>query len=634
MKHHRQNISGCSKCTNTSPSEKEAETSVPGLAAAACLFVAALIFEKLTRLPVQVSAALYAASVFFAGACVFLNGFRAMLKLKINENTLMSVAMIAAFATSHFSEAAITAILFGVGEMLEERAVDKSRGSIQKLIDIRPDTAHRLTENEEETIPAREVGIGDIIIVRPFEHVPLDGKIVDGVSTLDAAAITGESLPIDAQAETEVLSGMINGSGILKISVTNSFKNSTASRILSMVESASARKGHTEKFITRFAEIYTPVIIVAAAVLAIFPPLLGLGDFQAWLYRALVFLVASCPCALVISIPLSFYAGLGLQSRGGVLIKGGRFLEVLSKAKAVVFDKTGTLTSGKLSVNNIAAAPGYSAHEVLAAAAAVERHSNHPAAKAINEAAKGFELPITCGAAEIPGKGVAGTISGKTVLCGRRDFLEERGADFTEFAENASVYISIGNKTIGGILLCDTPKAGSSAAVAALQKLGICRIVMLTGDNKKSAAAAADECGITEYKAGLLPDGKVEELEQIRRESGTTVFVGDGINDAPSIAAADCGIAVGLGTDAAIETADAVLTFGNLSALAPAIAVSRRVMRITRFNICFALIIKAAVLVLAVFGAAEIWAAVFADVGVCILTVLNSVRILNFKVKD
>ena len=623
---------GCTVCQNTTEEtdKKRFPPAVPVIAAAV-LFAAAMAAEKTVPAFTYAAAVLYGLSVLAAGYNVFKECVEAALKHRITEDTLMTIAMVAAFATKHFSEAAMTAILFSLGEILEETAVERSRGNIRKLMDIRPETAHRFSDGAEETVDAREIVSDDIIAVHPFERIPLDGVITDGSSDINASAITGESVPLEGRECTEVLSGMVNGGGSLKIKVTNSFKNSAATKILEMVESASGRKGNAEKFITRFAKVYTPAVVLAAVLIAAVPSILGYGSFNMWLYRSLIFLVASCPCALVISVPLAFYAGIGVQSRMGVLVKGGRFLETLSKAKAVVLDKTGTLTSGKLNVTGIAVSGGYSRDDILMAAAAIEKYSSHPIAKAIYEAAAELEVPEASDVAEKPGVGVSGTVSGKTVLCGRKHFLEEKGVDFGVFKENASVYVSSDGKILGGIILSDLPKPDSAEAVDMLGRLNVNRIVMLTGDSAKSAEDTAKACGINEYKAGLLPGEKLRELEKIRGESGTAVFVGDGINDAPSIAAADCGIAMGLGTDAAIETADVVLSSGKLSSLASAVSVSRRVMRIIWFNIFFALTVKAIVLLMAVLGYAQIWAAVFADVGVCILSVLNSIRILSVK---
>lgn len=577
----------------------------------------------------------------------------------------MTIAVIAAFCLGEFSEAAMVAILFHLGEMLEEKAVNRSRRDIEHLAEIRPDTArlisgedhcdceeheqehqhdhthgvehehcdcceHHHEEGGERVVPAEQVQIGDVISVHPYERIPLDGKILTGNSSLDSSALTGESMPLEAEPGTEVLSGMMNGQGLITVEVTNDFSNSAASRIIDMVESSAARKGHAEKLITRFAAIYTPIVIVLAVLLMAIPPLLGLGTFTTWFYRALIFLVASCPCALVISVPLGFFAGIGAQSKNGVLVKGGKYVEVLSHPDAVVFDKTGTLTSGKLSVTEIVSTGSLSQQELLQLAASAEQYSSHPAAQAVLAANTGELLPAA-DPNEIAGQGVVARVNDKQILCGRQPLMDRYGVETK--GHKASIFIAVDGKLEGMLQLADTVKPDSTEAVRRLKELGVKRVVMLTGDNEQSAAKAAEQCGITEYHAGLLPENKVSLMEQIRKESGRTIFVGDGINDAPVLAASDCGVAMGLGTDAAIEASDVVLTVDRPSKLADAVSLSARSMRVIRFNIAFALIVKAAVLVLAATGFAPMWLAVFADVGVSILSVINATRILRFQLK-
>ena len=628
------------------------------------LFVAGMITEKAFHLEVA-GAVCFGGAALLAGYQVFLSGFKALSRFKLDENTLMTIAVIAAFCLGEFSEAAMVAILFHLGEMLEEKAVNRSRRDIEHLAEIRPDTArlisgedhcdceeheqehqhdhthgvehehcdcceHHHEEGGERVVPAEQVQIGDGISVHPYERIPLDGKILTGNSSLDSSALTGESMPLEAEPGTEVLSGMMNGQGLITVEVTNDFSNSAASRIIDMVESSAARKGHAEKLITRFAAIYTPIVIVLAVLLMAIPPLLGLGAFTTWFYRALIFLVASCPCALVISVPLGFFAGIGAQSKNGVLVKGGKYVEVLSHPDAVVFDKTGTLTSGKLSVTEIVSTGSLSQQELLQLAASAEQYSSHPAAQAVLAANTGELLPAA-DPNEIAGQGVVARVNDRQILCGRQPLMDRYGVETK--GHKASIFIAVDGKLEGMLQLADTVKPDSTEAVRRLKELGVKRVVMLTGDNEQSAAKAAEQCGITEYHAGLLPENKVSLMEQIRKESGRTIFVGDGINDAPVLAASDCGVAMGLGTDAAIEASDVVLTVDRPSKLADAVSLSVRSMRVIRFNIAFALIVKAAVLVLAATGFAPMWLAVFADVGVSILSVINATRILRFQLK-
>jgi Zn2+/Cd2+-exporting ATPase len=629
----------CSKCADCSvfPScgnneETESENSnlfLFQIIASILFFAFGILSDKVFHSPQIAIALFFAVSIILSGWQVCINGINALIKLRIDESTLMAIAIIAAFCLGQYSEAAIVAILFQLGEMLEDKAVDRSRDNIQKLADLRPDTARRILNGQEEQVSAEEVEIGDTIIVHPFERIPLDGTVLQGTSSLDSSALTGESTPVDVAVGSEVLSGMMNEQGSLTIQVTNDFHNSAASRIIDMVESASARKGHAEKLITRFAEVYTPVVIIMAILLMALPPLFGLGEFKVWLYRSLIFLVASCPCALVISVPLGFYAGIGAASKSGILIKGGKYLEALSKTNAVVFDKTGTLTSGKLSVTKVNLFGSLSRDALLQTAASIEQFSSHPAAKAVLDAAGSFDPLQTIDIEEIAGHGMSGTIGNRKVLCGRKNLLEDNKIDLSG-VEPASIYISVDGKLEGSIELSDIPRPDAAEGIKNLIRLNIDRIVMLTGDNPKSAKEAAERCGITEFHAGLLPGEKVSILEKIQAESGTTVFVGDGINDAPVLAASDCGVAMGLGTEAAIEASDIVLTLDKPSKLAPAIRFARRAMGVIRFNIAFALGVKALVLILAALGYAPMWLAVFADVGVCILSVINATRILAF----
>jgi Cd2+/Zn2+-exporting ATPase len=627
---YEHNHCSCESCSCSNDENKDSGRLKTELYLSIAFLIIGVLAQRLFQFPQIIIGILFGLSVILSGWRVFIEGIKSFIKFNIDETTLMSIAVIAAFFLGEYLEAALVAILYNLGEALEDRAVENSRQNIEKLAEIRSDTARRMAHGKEEIVSAETVSIGETILVNPYERIPLDGTVISGISSVNTSALTGESEPMDAIEGTTVLSGMMNEQGPLTIKVTSDFQNSAATRIIAMVESASARKGKAEKLITRFAQIYTPIVIAMAVLLMVVPPLLGLGEFRTWLYRALIFLVASCPCSLVISIPLGFYAGIGGASKNGVLIKGGKFLEALSRTSAVVFDKTGTLTHGELQVSKINILGNISKENLLKTAASIEQYSAHPAAKAVLKFAGDIDFYDVENAAEIPGHGVKGEIEGKEVLCGRRSLLEKNNIDLNS-AETASVYISVDGKLEGSLELNDTLKEDANEGIKALKNININRIVMLTGDNEKSAQEVAENCGITEFHSGLLPEQKVELMEEIRKESGKTVFVGDGINDAPVLAASDCGVAMGLGTDAAIEACDVVLTLDKPSKLAPSIKFAKRAMKVIRFNIIFALTVKAVVLVLAAMGLAPMWLAVFADVGVCIIAVINSTRILKFK---
>lgn len=595
--------------------------------AAVALFALGLVFEHVLHLPVWAVAVSHGLAAILSGYGVFLDGLKNLVRLNFTENVLMSIAVIVAFCLGEFGEAAAVAILFNLGERAEEIAERRSRRSITALTEMRPDTARVLRDGAEQIVSPASVAVGETVVVNPYERIPLDGVITEGSSYIDNAALTGESVPVEAAPGDSVLSGGVNGSAKLTLRVTRAFEDSTASRILRMIEESSARKGKAEKLITRFARVYTPIVLVLAILVAVLPPLFGLGAFSVWLYRALTMLVASCPCALVISVPLGFFAGIGVESTNGMLIKGGKYLEALAKADTVVLDKTGTITTGALSVSSVWTAEGVSEQMLLRFAASAESLSTHPVAKAIREAAG--DAPEAEDIREIAGRGIEAVVEGRKLLAGRSTFLKENGVDISQLPP-CTVAIAADGRVIGGITLADTVKPDSAAAVADMKKTGIRQVVMLTGDNEAAARAVAAQVGVTDYRAGLLPQDKAQAVEAMQ---GTRVFVGDGVNDAPVLAAADCGVAVGLGSQAAIETADAVLSSGSLSLLPRAIRLARRSMNVIRFNIVFALATKAAVLLCIPFGFVPMWVGVFADVGVTALTVLNTMRILRFKAK-
>lgn len=567
-------------------------------------------------------------ATLLSGYKIFLKGIKNAVKLKIDETVLLAVAVIAAFCLGEFVEAAMVTILFSLGEFIEDIAVDASRRDIEKLVQIRPDTATIVKNGIETVVPAESVKTGSIITVKPYERLPLDGVVTNGKSTLDTSALTGESLPVDITVGSEVMSGAINGNGLIQIRTTKEYGNSTASRILQLVEDAAARKGQKEKLITRFASIYTPIVIIIAAAIAFIPPLLGLGEFTEWIYRALVCLVASCPCAIVISVPLSYYSGIGAASKIGVLIKGGKYIEALAKADSFVFDKTGTLTSGKLEVESITVFGGHDKNEVLALAAACEKHSVHPVATAIKKKAENLKLPQLSDYSESAGHGTSARFNGKKLECGGIKILSD---EQKKLAGNASVFVVYDGELIGALSVSDTVRTESQAVISKLKKLGVKNTVMLTGDSKSNADKVSEKLGLDKCFSNLLPSDKLDKVEEIKTESKAVCFVGDGINDAPVLSASDCGIAMGLGSEAAIEASDAVLSSGNLVKLPDAIKLSRKVMRTVKTNIIFALTVKAAVIILAAFGIASMWMSVIADTGVSVACVLYAARLLKSK---
>ena len=572
--------------------------------------------------------ALSLAAALAAGYDVFLKGFKNAFRLRIEETVLITIAVMAAFCLGEYVEAAMVTILFSIGEFIEDLAVGKSRRDIEKLSKIRPDTATLLENGSEKTVPADSVEIGSAVIIKPHERVPLDGVVTGGSSSLDVSALTGESLPQNVCEGSEVLSGAMNGEGLLTMKTTKEFGDSTATRILRLVEDAAAQKGQREKLITRFANIYTPIVIGLAFLIAVVPPLLHLGSFSEWIYRALVVLVASCPCAIVISVPLSYYSGIGAGSRMGVLIKGGKYLEALAKADAFVFDKTGTLTTGKITVSNVYACGGFSEKEVLSLAAACEKYSTHPIAMAIKEKGGADEIPLG-DYREIAGCGTSAVYNGKQITCGNSKLLNQSVPE--ELKGKNAVYLIYDGKLIGALEISDTLRAEAKDVLSQLDKLGIKQKLMLTGDAQQNAAQTKRQLGNIEYRAELMPQDKLSEISKIQESGSTVCFVGDGINDAPVLSKSDCGIAMGLGSEAAIEAADAVLSSGDLTALPKAIRLARKTINTIRANIIFALTVKAAVIILASFGLAQMWMSVLADTGVCAVCVLYTARLLRIK---
>ena len=547
-----------------------------------------------------------------------------------DENFLMAIATVGAIALGEYDEAVAVMLFYQIGEFFEDYAVDKSRKSVAALMDIRPDFAVVLKEGREETVDPYDVNIGDIVLVKPGEKIPLDGTVIEGNSSIDTSSLTGEALPKDVEAGDEVISGCINLSGVIRIRVTSLFEDSTVSKILEMVENASSRKAPVENFITKFAKYYTPVVVFSAVALAIIPPLvIADATFSTWIYRALLFLVVSCPCALVISIPMSFFSGIGAASARGVLVKGGNYLQILSKVNTVIFDKTGTLTTGKFKVDKIC---GDNPDELLALAAACEQYSNHPIAVSIKEAYKG-DIYTADDVQEIAGRGIKAVIDGKEVYAGNAKLMHELNiSNLPEVTGTTLVHLAYSDKYLGYISVTDTIKEDTAEGLKALKDIGVTDLVMLTGDNRETAEKVAEQAGITEIHANLLPENKVEIAEQIIDKGRITAFVGDGVNDAPVLARVDAGIAMGgLGSAAAMEAADVVIMDDNPKKISLAIRIGRKTVRLAKENIWFALIIKLLVLVLGALGLVNMWAAVFADVGVAVIAIANSMRALRVK---
>lgn len=579
---------------------------------------------------------------------IVLNAIKNLFKGKaMDEQFLMTVSSLGAFFVGQYPEACAVMLFYMVGELFQDYAVDKSRDSITDLMDIRPDYANLLKKDGSyEKVSPDKVKIGDTIIVKPGEKVPLDGVVISGQGSIDTSSLTGESLPRETMAGDDIISGSISINGALTIKVTKEFGESTVSKILELVEHASGKKAKTERFITRFAKVYTPIVVACAVVLAIIPPLVvsfvlggNIADFaktwQPWIYRALTFLVVSCPCALVISVPLSFFAGIGAASTKGVLVKGSDYLEKISGCDTIVFDKTGTLTKGIFKVSKINSK--LSDLEFLKAAVIAEIYSNHPIAKSLKDAlkitdskayfdieARQNEISIE----EIHGKGIKAQLDGSTILAGNKKLMDQFGIA-SDNAQGAAtvVYVTVDGQYLGYALIEDQIKETSKETIKKLKELGVKKTVMLTGDRKEIADSIAKELGIDEVHSELLPADKVSHVEKLLKESKTLAFVGDGVNDAPVLARADVGIAMGaMGSDAAIEAADIVLMDDNPKNITKAIKISRRTLSIAKQNIIFALVVKVAVLVLAAVGIATMWAAVFADVGVCVLAILNAMR--------
>lgn len=567
---------------------------------------------------------------------VLWKAFRNILHGQIfDENFLMAIATIGAFAVREYPEAVAVMLFYQIGEWFQSYAVGRSRRSIASLMDIRPDYANIQRDGQLCQVDPNEVNIGDIITVKSGERIPLDGVVIEGVSVVNTAALTGESIPRDVQPGDDVISGCINQSGLIRVRVTKKFGESTVVKILDLVENASSKKAHAENFITKFAKYYTPIVVVAAVLLAMIPPLF-LGDWGMWIQRALIFLVISCPCALVISVPLSFFGGIGGASKCGILVKGGNYFEVLANTEVMVFDKTGTLTKGVFNVTAIHP-DACSESELLEYAALAENYSNHPIACSLKEAyGKEIDNERIGNVEELSGRGIRAQIDDHTICVGNDKFMEEIGVSWHPCHHvGTTVHVAVDNVYAGHIVISDEVKQDAKQAIDAIKRQDVRKTVMLTGDRKAVGEKVGKELGIDEIYTELLPTQKVEQVEQLLKQKskkGKLVFVGDGINDAPVLSRADLGIAMGaIGSDAAIEAADVVLMDDRPSQIADAICISKRTLRIVRQNIVFAMIIKVLVLLLGALGFATMWEAVFADVGVLVIVILNAMRALKVK---
>ncbi|WP_409336908.1 heavy metal translocating P-type ATPase [Eubacterium sp. F2] len=583
---------------------------------------------------------LYLLPYFIAGGDVVKNALIGIKNLQmLDESFLMFIATMGAFVVGENAEACAVMLFYQIGEFFQDYAVNKSRGSIKDLMEIAPEYANLLHDDGSvETIDPDDVEIGNILVIRPGEKVPVDGVVVDGASMVDTAALTGESVPRSVGKDDEILSGCINGEGLLKIRASKEYEDSTVSRILEMVEDATSKKSRTENFITRFARWYTPLVVLGAVILAVIPSIIT-RDPLTWIYRACTFLVISCPCALVISVPLSFFGGIGAASREGVLVKGSNYLELMAELDTVVSDKTGTLTKGEFTVTKTSPASGVTEQELLETAAFAEGLSTHPIAASIRRAAGKSGNPAGLESVDnVSGRGLIAKSGGRSIIVGNAKMMQEHGISCSEERDDAAtiVYVAENGKYLGAIAISDVVKPEAAEAIREMKEEGVRQVVMLTGDRKQVGEAIGSRLGIDHTYSELLPDGKVQKVEELlneeRENKKKLAFLGDGINDAPVLARADVGIAMGsLGSDAAIEAADVVIMDDNLDRIPLVIRIARRTVRIARENIVFAIAVKLIILLLGALGLAGMWAAVFADVGVAIICIINSMRMLNRK---
>lgn len=601
---------------------------------AAC-FLGMFVSERLLQVPNIAALAVYVAIFALTGYDVLLKAVRGVLGGGfLDENFLMTVATVGAFLSGEYAEGAAVMLFYQIGEWFQGYAVGRSRRSIAELMDIRPETANVEKDGTVVTVTPDEVSVGEVIVVRTGERIPLDGTVLEGASSVDMSALTGESVPVDVGVGDSVISGSINGGGTLRVTATKRYEDSTVARILELTENSAAKKAKAENFITKFAKYYTPCVVLAAVLISVIPPLALGGGFSRWIRRGLIFLVISCPCALVISVPLSFFGGIGGAGKRGILVKGGCYLEELARVGTVVLDKTGTLTKGTFEVTELRATDGNGA-KLLELAAHAEAYSHHPIAQSILRAyACTPELSRTANVYEVAGKGVTADIDGRRVVIGNLSLISEAGCDVSESNESGTaVYVAADGEYLGCIIISDEIKSGSAEAIDSLKRLGVRNTVMLTGDRRSTAESVGARLGISDIRAQLLPHEKVAAVEELisrKPKNESLVFVGDGINDAPVLALADVGIAMGaIGSDAAIEAADIVLMDDEPGKLAEAVLIAKKTVRIVRQNIVFALGVKLIVLILGALGMTNMWSAVFADVGVCVIAVLNAMRALN-----
>ena len=634
--HHHESHASCGcgcGCDHHDHGPEHARREGLGILIGAALFALVLLLEHGQAAQLAVLA-LSLAGYLLLGGEILMQAAQNLLKGRVlDENFLMGIATLGAFAIRNYPEALGVMLFYRVGEYFEHKAVEKSRKEIMSAVDLRPEVVSRVQDGEIAVIPAGEARVGDVLLIRPGDRIPLDGAIIEGESRLDTAPITGEPVPVRVCAGDSVLSGCVNGDGRLLLRVEKPLEQSMVSRILECVESAAAGKPRIDRFITRFARVYTPCVVIAALLTAVVPPLLG-GSWNYWVYTALSFLVISCPCALVLSVPLAFFSGIGAGSRKGILFKGGAAMEAMGKLKAVVLDKTGTVTRGDFRLQKIIPCADMNEDELLALCAACEQGSTHPIALSILAAARerGIAVEAPDSMREKPGYGVEARIHGRQVLCGSRRLMEAHNipCDAEDALHGARVWAAVDGRPAGVLVIADTVKPDAQAAISDLKAMGL-HTAMLTGDGEDAARAVAAETGIDQVHARLLPGQKLELLKKIRSEQGAVMFVGDGINDAPVLAGADVGAAMGSGADAAIEAADAVFMHSAVQSIPDAICIARRTGRIAMQNVVFALAVKLLVMILGLCGYANMWLAVFADTGVAMLCVLNSIRALAQK---
>lgn len=625
-------MSKCEHCGAHDHEEKEENLKAEVVKLVIALIIFATAFFKVV--PGKIATWLFVAAYILSGYEVLLKSIKNIFRGEVfDENFLMSIATLGAFAINKPGEAAAVMIFYNVGELFEDYAVGKSKKSIIQLMNIKPKIANLKKGNEIKVVEPEELKVGDIIVVKAGEKIPVDGVIVNGETTIDTSALTGESVPRKVKVDDEVLAGCINESDVIEVKITKEFKDTAINEIIELVKNSNKAKSKTELFITKFAKVYTPIVVVLALILAFVPPIfVGFQNLGEWVKRALVFLVTSCPCAIVLSVPLGYFAGIGKAGKEGVLIKGSNYLDVLTKANTMVLDKTGTITKGNFEVSKIVLAEEIGEEELLEIAAVAESMSNHPIAKSIiSKVNKKISQEEIEEYKEIAGMGIKAKYHGDEIVAGNAKLLEKEEIKYYPCNEiGAIVYVAKNKKYLGAIIISDTVKPDSKEAIEGFKKNGINKICMLTGDNKEIAENIAKQVGIEEVHCNLLPGEKVKELQKIKNEQNVVIAIGDGINDSPVLAEADIGVSMGLnGQDLAIETSDIVIMDGKLSSFNKAINVSKRTKKIIMQNIYFALGIKAIVLVLGAFGISTMWEAVFADVGVTFITVLNSLRVFK-----